>query len=90
MGKIICALLGIEFLVQFSPLGSASAIERKGPIAGVAAPRPTKMAPLTEGECTQLGGKVSSQAGAKVCTSGRYCVTKDENQEYHYVCISKQ
>src|SRR2546425_245377 len=42
--------------------------------------------PLTNEECTQLGGTVK-EAPVGVCNSGNYCETFDENNHRHNVCI---
>ena len=45
--------------------------------------------PLTEGECTQLGGQVGDAAPG-TCNSGKVCHTVDENKHSHNVCISRR
>lgn len=46
--------------------------------------------PLTENECTDLGGEVNSDNGSGICNSGKYCGTIDQNGHKHRVCISAQ
>jgi hypothetical protein len=67
-------------------VSSASAVEKKQPGTGTP-PRTTTAAPLTEGECTQLGGTVRNIA-AGICISGQACSTTDEQGQKHTVCIS--
>ena len=82
----------------------AAAISGLGLILAVVAPvfaldksnmpapvRPTKVSPtnLSESECTQLGGKVSTET-LGVCNSSRVCQTKDENGKTHSVCINSR
>ncbi len=87
--KLIEVLATGIVLVPIAFMDAGSAVERKGPSTGVAAQRPTKIAPLTEGECTQLGGAVIT-APPGVCNSGFYCRTTDQKQQSHRVCLSKQ
>ena len=45
--------------------------------------------PLTDKECTTLGGKVfNTPASQGVCNSGKYCERMDQNKVKHAVCIS--
>jgi len=46
-----------------------------------------KALPLSEAECTALGG---TTINAGVCISGKACSTVDEKKQQHAVCISKQ
>ena len=74
----------------FLPLGlasSASAVEKKHPITG-APPKRTTSAPMSEGECVGLGGKVIDYGAAVNCSSKKSCVTVDQNGAVHYVCIT--
>ena len=50
----------------------------------------TTAVPLTDKECTTLGGKVFQlpQASQGVCNSGKYCERMDQNKVKHAVCIS--
>jgi hypothetical protein len=48
------------------------------------------LVPLTKQECGNLGGVVLSDNGTGVCNSGEVCVTKDQNNQLHRVCISAQ
>jgi hypothetical protein len=75
-------------MMAFGMTNSTVALDNKG--IAPAAPRPTKMSPtkLSEGECTQLGGKVTTE-NYGICNSGRFCITVDENNKKHAVCISK-
>jgi hypothetical protein len=45
-----------------------------------------KTLPLTEGQCTQLGGETLR---ATICNSGRMCQTIDQNKVVHRVCINE-
>ncbi len=69
--------------------GPTAAIEKKGPPTGVAVKNKPTRAPLSEPECTGLGGKVLSIAGACEST-GKQCVTTDKNGVIHQACITKQ
>jgi hypothetical protein len=71
-----------------SLVGSASAVERKQPGAGTV-PSRTGTAPLTEGECTGLGGK-SISTDASFCASGKVCVTTDKDGVVHHACINAE
>lgn len=62
----------------------AFAVVKKAPIS--TPPKASKNVPLTEGECTKLGGSVNSSG---TCNSGSMCTTTDENGNSHRVCISK-
>lgn len=75
-------------LLSLGTIGLTAAAERKG--AAPTAARPTKLSPtnLSEGECSQLGGKVTAEDYG-ICNSGRFCITVDENNKKHAVCISK-
>jgi hypothetical protein len=66
----------------------ATTVKPTGPANPIRVPGGVKVAPLTEGECTKLGGDVHIDIHA-VCISGKYCLTTDEHQEKHFVCISK-
>lgn len=46
------------------------------------------LAPLTEGECTGLGGK-NLDVGASQCASMRICRRADQDGVIHSVCITK-
>jgi hypothetical protein len=59
---------------------------RADPKSSPRAPRPTAVLPLTAGECTRLGGKVSIFG---ICKSGKVCTREDENGKKHQVCVSK-
>jgi hypothetical protein len=61
----------------------------RGPAGPVRAPVAGKKAPLTESECTQLGGHLDLMLPG-VCDSGKACITHDENNKTHAVCISKK
>lgn len=50
----------------------------------------TVIVPLTQQECRNLGGDVYSDSGSGVCNSGSLCVTKDQNNQVHRVCITAQ
>ena len=74
---------------------------RSGTVTSTPAPqrgRPTSLpqdmvntsSPLTEGECTRLGGTVQTGGAAVVCNSGKVCLTVDQNKQEHLVCVSKQ
>lgn len=45
--------------------------------------------PLSEAECTGIGGKVIDVATSS-CASARQCVTANDDNTIHYKCISKQ
>jgi hypothetical protein len=79
----------VVLLVAFAFTSSTFAVDRNNPLP--VAPKPTRMAPapLSSGECTQLGGTVS-QENYGLCNSGKYCATRDQNGKAHKVCISKQ
>jgi hypothetical protein len=62
---------------------------------GGASVRPTgrlQAAPLTEGECKGLGGKVFNMAAGstKCCDTGKACVTVDQDGVIHSTCITKE
>ncbi len=73
---IVCLTLGA------SP---TLAVVKKNPVTTPA--KTSTKAPLTQGECTKLGGEVHSSA---TCKSSQMCVTHDENGNGHGVCISKE
>jgi hypothetical protein len=49
---------------------------------------PVRATPLTEGECTTLGGTITTDLPPGVCNSGKACHTVDENKQVHNVCIA--
>jgi hypothetical protein len=57
---------------------------------GMSRPSVNTSEPLTDSECTKLGGTVSSTGPAVVCNSGKVCITVDQNKQEHLVCVSKQ
>jgi putative hemolysin len=79
-------MAGFGLFVVFA--APASAIDKPNKPAPA---QPTKMSPtkLSESECTQLGGKVSTEE-LGVCNSHRVCQTKDENGKSHAVCINSR
>jgi hypothetical protein len=74
------------FIVVFGT--SASAVEMQRPGGTTAAPTRSKAIPLTEGECTGLGGTVET-ALQVVCATGKKCKTVDSNGVIHGACITK-
>ena len=51
----------------------------------------TTVAPLTQQECTNLGGTVLGTVKiVSACLSGQACQTTGEDGKVHAVCISKQ
>lgn len=54
----------------------------RGPVTGGV------VAPLTENECTNLGGRVETVAAAICIGTGKACITKDQKGTTHGVCIS--
>jgi putative hemolysin len=88
MNRLILATVLIGGMIGLSSNHSAIALDKNG--AAPIAAKPTKMSPtnLSESECTQLGGKLTSESSG-ICNSGRLCTTTDENNKKHVVCISK-
>ena len=88
MKRLFLATALVGGMIGLSSNHPVIALDKKGD-APVAA-KPTKMAPtnLSESECTQLGGKVTSESSG-ICNSGRFCSTTDESNKRHIVCISK-
>ena len=58
------------------------------PMGPLRAPGGMFVAPLTEAECTGLGGKVIQAAAGSDCT--KLCATTDQNGVIHRVCITAQ
>ena len=84
--SVAAFIVGLGMFVAFA--APASAIDKPDKPVPV---RPTKVSPtnLSESECTQLGGKVSTET-LGVCNSSRVCQTKDENGKTHSVCINSR
>lgn len=81
------AIAAFGFCVAFSAPAFAVDKSNDKPVSV----RPAKMSPtnLSESECAQLGGKVSTEQ-IGVCNSHRVCQTKDENGNGHSVCINSR
>ena len=60
--------------------------------AGIRPPERLQAAPLTEGECKGLGGKVFNmvQGSSKCADTGKACVTVDQDGVIHSTCITKE
>jgi hypothetical protein len=88
MKRLILATALISGMIALSSSYAAAAPPKYSapPIVS----KPAKMSPtnLSEGDCTDLGGKVSSESFG-ICNSGKLCLTVDENNKKHIVCISK-
>ena len=65
--------------------GSAGRTTGNAATAGVMGSRATEATPLTNAECTALGG---SLVHFPICNSRQVCITVDQNQKQHLVCIS--
>jgi hypothetical protein len=80
-------------IIVLALIASSAAARPAHAPAGVGTVHPISSAtPLTEGECTKLGGTVESKDFspiASVCNSGKVCRTTDQNNKQHLVCISK-
>jgi hypothetical protein len=85
MKNLLLCFTAITIAITCSSLSAipAFAVVKKAPIS--TPPKASTNAPLTEGECTKLGGTVS---GSNTCNSGSMCETTDENGKSHHVCIS--
>lgn len=87
------ATLAVAVLLASALVTSAGAISAGGVTHPVTNP-PLKMSPtpLTKGECTQLGGKVSTEA-TSVCRSGKGCTTTSSCGngcvQENFACISE-
>jgi hypothetical protein len=66
---------------------AATVKKPKAAATGAVGTKATTVMPLTEGECTQLGGEVQTES-AGVCNSGKFCGRRDENGKAHRVCIT--
>jgi hypothetical protein len=64
---------------------AATVKKPKAAATGGVGTKATTVMPLTEGECTQLGGEVQTES-AGVCNSGKFCGRRDENGNAHRVC----
>ena len=88
--KLVCSMLLVATVFI---AGVVHASEKKT-FATPPAPLKKKftsvLVPLTTQECNNLGGLVFSDGGIGVCNSGEVCVTKDQNNQIHRVCISAQ
>jgi hypothetical protein len=77
---------------QAAPVASSADARAAGEhgVSGEARPQvDTTKAPLSEEECSKLGGKVENELMG-LCLSGKYCATVDESGKNHAVCISKR
>jgi hypothetical protein len=83
----LIACVPLALFVCLGATSSAPAIDRKG-VAPAAPTTTRKMAPLTEGECTGLGGKVETSGDAFLCGSKKLCATVDHNGVIRQACIS--
>jgi hypothetical protein len=81
------AVVIAAFIVVFGT--SASAVEVQRPGGTTAAPTRSKAMPLTEGECTGLGGTTETVIES-LCGTGKKCVTVDKNGVIHGACITRR
>jgi hypothetical protein len=80
------------FLVLITGSGTAGASDLavKGTINSPKASNPkVVLAPLSADECREMKGQVLG-AGSAICESGQYCARKDQNGQWHRVCISAE
>jgi hypothetical protein len=66
----------------------ASAVEVQRPGGRTATPTRSKAIPLTNAECTGLGGTVETTLEVN-CATGQKCKTVDKNGVIHGACITK-
>jgi len=67
--------------------GAASSVKKAGGLKGtVAVGADPGVLPLSEGECTRLGGDITVDGNVK-CASGKRCKTVSPNGDIHSVCI---
>jgi hypothetical protein len=88
MTKSLGSIVVAGLLLIFASGSSSLAVEGRNPLP--VAPKPTRMAPvpLSNAECTGLGGKVVDVVHG--CGSGKICYTTDKNGVIHHACITKQ
>jgi hypothetical protein len=83
--KSITLCVIVALCLPFGLAGPTLAVEKKQPSAGTAPKRTISKAPLTESECTGLGGKI----GTSVCPgTGKECITVDSHGVVHRQCIT--
>ena len=70
-------------------VGTVWAVEKKQP-TGTAPKRSTTVAPLTEGECVGLGGKIRVFYPDNTCATGKLCITTDKDGVIHSACINAE
>jgi hypothetical protein len=75
----------IVLIYVLASMGPASAVSKNKLPAGTPS-KTSKGVPLTEGECTGLGGKVDN---AVKCSGGLVCLTTDRDGVVHSACITK-
>jgi hypothetical protein len=88
MAKSLGSMVLAGLLLIFASGGSILAVDGRTPLP--AAPKPARIAPvpLSNAECTGLGGKVIE--ALQGCSSGKVCYTTDKNGVLHHACITKQ
>ena len=82
--SLIAMFLAFALVSNASAPSSVLAAPKRNPTAN-APTKINKAVPLTNGECTKLGGSISENV---TCNSGSMCTTTDESGNSHHVCIS--
>ena len=91
MNKTASCSVALGLLFTLTSSGLLLAVDRPGapPLAAVKRVGQSLATPLTDAECTGLGGKVVDTADSK-CTTGQACYTTDSKHVVHTVCLSQK